>query len=97
MQGFQCCFHALPPLYLRFQLSGRVKAAHFDVDWGVEEDSSLLLGIVEHGYGNWELIKSDPDLKLADKVKVDDHLKFLSRSGILLEMLPLTGQFTYDH
>lgn len=52
----------------KFQLSGRVKAAHFDVDWGVEEDSSLLLGIVEHGYGNWELIKSDPDLKLADKI-----------------------------
>lgn len=53
----------------RFCLVCRVKAAHFDVDWGVEEDSRLLLGICEHGYGNWELIKSDPELKLADKVK----------------------------
>ncbi|KAG9489113.1 hypothetical protein GDO78_005222 [Eleutherodactylus coqui] len=51
-----------------FLLSSRVKAAHFDVDWGVEDDSHLLLGIVEHGYGNWELIKSDPELKLTDKL-----------------------------
>ncbi|XP_075063814.1 chromodomain-helicase-DNA-binding protein 2 isoform X2 [Mixophyes fleayi] len=52
----------------KFRLASRVKAAHFDVDWDVEEDSQLLLGIVEHGYGNWELIKSDPEMKLADKI-----------------------------
>ncbi|XP_073509404.1 chromodomain-helicase-DNA-binding protein 2 isoform X2 [Phyllobates terribilis] len=52
----------------KFQLSSRVKAAHFDVDWGVEDDSHLLLGIVEHGYGNWELMKSDAELKLTDKI-----------------------------
>lgn len=45
-----------------------MKAAHFDVEWGVEDDSRLLLGIYEHGYGNWELIKTDPELKLTDKV-----------------------------
>lgn len=56
------------PPFIRFKLSSRVKAAHFDVDWTVDEDSRLLLGIVEHGYGNWELIKSDPELQLADKV-----------------------------
>ncbi|XP_063169995.1 chromodomain-helicase-DNA-binding protein 2 isoform X1 [Candoia aspera] len=52
----------------RFCLTCRVKAAHFDVDWGVEDDSRLLLGIYEHGYGNWELIKSDPELKLTNKI-----------------------------
>lgn len=52
----------------RYCLSCRVKAAHFDVEWGVEDDSRLLLGIYEHGYGNWELIKTDPELKLTDKV-----------------------------
>lgn len=52
----------------RYRLTCRVKAAHFDVDWGVEEDSRLLVGIYEHGYGNWELIKTDPELKLSDKV-----------------------------
>lgn len=34
----------------------------------MEDDSRLLLGIYEHGYGNWELIKTDPELKLTDKV-----------------------------
>lgn len=61
----------LRPLVLnpcRYCLTCRVKAAHFDVEWGVEDDSRLLLGIYEHGYGNWELIKTDPELKLTDKV-----------------------------
>ena len=34
----------------------------------MEDDSRLLVGIYEHGYGNWELIKTDPELKLSDKV-----------------------------
>ncbi|XP_058011758.1 chromodomain-helicase-DNA-binding protein 2 isoform X1 [Ahaetulla prasina] len=52
----------------KFCLNCRVKSAHFDVDWGVEEDSCLLRGIYEHGCGNWELIKSDPELNLTDKI-----------------------------
>ncbi|XP_053221686.1 chromodomain-helicase-DNA-binding protein 2 isoform X2 [Podarcis raffonei] len=52
----------------RFCLTCRVKAAHFDVDWSVEDDSHLLVGVYEHGYGNWELIKSDPELKLTNKI-----------------------------
>ncbi|XP_077329202.1 chromodomain-helicase-DNA-binding protein 2 isoform X2 [Lithobates pipiens] len=77
----------------KFRLSSRVKAAHFDVDWTVEEDSRLLLGIVEHGYGNWELIKSDPELQLADKILPGEtekkpqakHLQ--TRSDYLLKLL----------
>ncbi|ETE65957.1 Chromodomain-helicase-DNA-binding protein 2, partial [Ophiophagus hannah] len=53
----------------RFRLNSRVKSAHFDVEWGVDEDSSLLRGIYEHGCGNWELIKSDPELNLTEKDK----------------------------
>lgn len=41
---------------------------HFDVDWDVQDDTHLLLGIYEHGYGNWDQIKTDPELKLLDKV-----------------------------
>lgn len=41
--------------------------AHFDVDWELQDDIQLLLGIYEHGFGNWDLIKTDSDLKLADK------------------------------
>lgn len=45
------------------------KAAHFDIDWGKEDDSSLLIGIYEYGYGSWEMIKMDPDLNLTHKVQ----------------------------
>lgn len=54
----------------RFSLTCRVKVAHFDVDWDLQDDIQLLLGIYEHGFGNWDLIKTDPDLKLADKANV---------------------------
>lgn len=45
-----------------------MKMPHFDVDWDVQDDTHLLLGIYEHGYGNWDQIKTDPELKLLDKV-----------------------------
>lgn len=40
------------------------------MDWDLQDDIQLLLGIYEHGFGNWDLIKTDPDLKLADKANV---------------------------
>ncbi|XP_066558084.1 chromodomain-helicase-DNA-binding protein 2 isoform X2 [Amia ocellicauda] len=77
----------------KFQLHCRVKASHFDVDWGVEEDTQLLLGIYEHGYSNWDLIKTDPDLNLANKILPDDPEKkpqgkqLQSRADYLLKLL----------
>lgn len=55
-------------LMARFQLTCRVKTPHFDVDWDINDDTQLLLGIFEHGNSNWDLIKTDPDIKLAEKV-----------------------------
>uniref|UniRef100_A0A2R9ACG9 Chromodomain helicase DNA binding protein 2 n=1 Tax=Pan paniscus TaxID=9597 RepID=A0A2R9ACG9_PANPA len=74
-------------------LTCRVKAAHFDVEWGVEDDSRLLLGIYEHGYGNWELIKTDPELKLTDKIlpvetdKKPQGKQLQTRADYLLKLL----------
>lgn len=62
----------------RFKLTCRVKVAHFDVDWDLQDDIQLLLGIYEHGFGNWDLIKTDSDLKLADKASVTCLLLLLS-------------------
>lgn len=45
----------------------------------MEDDSRLLLGIYEHGYGNWELIKTDPELKLTDKVSNSVMLEIYRR------------------
>ncbi|XP_066211753.1 chromodomain-helicase-DNA-binding protein 2 isoform X1 [Saccopteryx leptura] len=77
----------------KYCLTCRVKAAHFDVEWGVEDDSRLLLGIYEHGYGNWELIKTDPELKLTDKIlpvetdKKPQGKQLQTRADYLLKLL----------
>ncbi|XP_056334877.1 chromodomain-helicase-DNA-binding protein 2 isoform X3 [Danio aesculapii] len=77
----------------KFQLTCRVKTPHFDVDWDIHDDTQLLLGIYEHGYGNWDLIKTDPDLKLSEKVLLDDPEKkpqgkqLQMRTDYLLKML----------
>lgn len=52
----------------RYMIPCHSKAAHFDIEWGKEDDSSLLIGIYEYGYGSWEMIKMDPDLNLTHKV-----------------------------
>uniref|UniRef100_A0A7N6BLT4 DNA helicase n=1 Tax=Anabas testudineus TaxID=64144 RepID=A0A7N6BLT4_ANATE len=77
----------------KFKLTCRVKVAHFDVDWDLQDDVQLLLGIYEHGFGNWDLIKTDPDLKLADKILPDDPSKkpqgkqLQARAEYLLKLL----------
>lgn len=54
--------------FCRYMIPCHAKAAHFDIEWGKEDDSSLLIGIYEYGYGSWEMIKMDPDLNLTHKV-----------------------------
>uniref|UniRef100_A0AAR2KEB7 DNA helicase n=1 Tax=Pygocentrus nattereri TaxID=42514 RepID=A0AAR2KEB7_PYGNA len=74
-------------------LTCRVKIPHFDVDWDIHDDTQLLLGIYEHGYGNWDLIKTDSDLKLSEKILPDDPAKkpqakqLQMRADYLLKML----------
>lgn len=57
----------------RYVLPCHSKAAHFDIEWGKEDDSSLLIGIYEYGYGSWEMIKMDPDLNLTHKVSAEQE------------------------
>ncbi|KAI1239727.1 Chromodomain-helicase-DNA-binding protein 1, partial [Lamprotornis superbus] len=59
----------------RYVIPCHTKAAHFDIDWGKEDDSNLLIGIYEYGYGSWEMIKMDPDLSLTQKGKDSQHRK----------------------
>ncbi|XP_060692950.1 chromodomain-helicase-DNA-binding protein 1 isoform X3 [Hemiscyllium ocellatum] len=56
----------------KYTIPCHTKAAHFDVDWNKEDDSNLLIGIYEYGYGSWEMIKMDPDLSLTHKILPDD-------------------------
>merc|ERR1719330_1111446 len=45
-----------------WRLEIHLKDAHYDVAWGNEEDSKLLIGIYCYGLGSWEQIKSDRSL-----------------------------------
>ncbi|KAJ1208478.1 hypothetical protein NDU88_003863, partial [Pleurodeles waltl] len=56
----------------RYTMPCHTKAAHFEIDWSKEDDSNLLIGIYEYGYGSWEMIKMDPDLNLTQKILPDD-------------------------
>ncbi|KAM4810238.1 chromodomain-helicase-DNA-binding protein 1 isoform 1-T1 [Rhinophrynus dorsalis] len=56
----------------RYFIPCHTKAAHFDIEWGKDDDSNLLIGIYEYGYGSWEMIKMDPDLNLTQKILPDD-------------------------
>merc|ERR1719195_1082884 len=74
-----------------------LKDAHFDVAWGVEEDSKLLVGIWEHGLGSWEQIKADKALDLSGKILLNASCKPQSkhldvRAGYLLRMLQRKAQ-----
>jgi hypothetical protein len=55
-------------IFYRWVLRAKVKAAHWDVLWSIEDDSRLLAGVHEYGLGSWEAIKMDPSYCLADKV-----------------------------
>jgi len=52
----------------RYQIKCRLRSAHFDCLWDTADDSSLLRGVYEYGFGNWDNIKLAVDLGLHDKV-----------------------------
>lgn len=60
----------------RWVLKCKLKSASgWDCTWTVEDDSRLLAGVYEYGFGSWEAIKMDPSYKLMEKVcSVGDFL-----------------------
>ena len=40
------------------------------VRWSAVDDAKLLIGVYEHGLGNWENIRDDPTLGFSKKVCV---------------------------
>ena len=56
---------ATPP---RYRLVTPTKAVQWSVEWSAVDDSRLLVGVYEHGIGNWDAIKGDSKLGLAAKV-----------------------------
>lgn len=57
----------------KFRIDGPLKSAHWSCEWGVREDSMLLVGIIKHGYGNWVAIRDDPELDMKEKFFLEEH------------------------
>ncbi|MBW0479826.1 hypothetical protein O181_019541 [Austropuccinia psidii MF-1] len=41
-------------------------------EWTEAKDNALLIGAWRHGFGRWDLVRDDPDLKLADSIFLED-------------------------
>jgi hypothetical protein len=74
-----------------------LKQPHWDCPWDSKDDISLLTGIYEYGYGNWEWIKMDSNLGLSDKILIENkkpqskHLQ--TRVDYLIKVLSKEMQF----
>lgn len=72
----------------------RPKAVNWSgIKWTAVDDAKFLIGIYEHGLGNWESIRDDPNLGLANKIlRPDTSLKpqashLQTRAEYLLKLL----------
>ncbi|WFD00871.1 DNA helicase [Malassezia yamatoensis] len=52
------------PLQWRIPVDSLKGTLNWHCDWGLDQDSRLLIGIWRHGFGSWEQIEADPDLNL---------------------------------
>jgi len=53
----------------KFRLSKKLNHVRdWDCSWSPKEDAMLLIGVKEHGYGDWKGIKEDESLGLKDKI-----------------------------
>lgn len=66
---FLVCFDVLKLMFyfkiFRWVLKCKIKSASgWDCPWSIEDDSRLLAGVYEYGFGSWEAVKMDPSYKL---------------------------------
>lgn len=55
--------------FSRYRLVMPTKSVQWSVEWSAVDDSRLLVGVYEHGIGNWDAIKGDSKLGLGAKVR----------------------------
>ncbi|KPM06229.1 chromodomain-helicase-DNA-binding protein 1-like protein [Sarcoptes scabiei] len=59
----------------------KIKSVNWDCNWSIENDSRLLAGVYEYGFGNWEAIKMDPNCHLSDKAKKFQSIHLILPDG----------------
>ena len=70
-QELDALFDSLPDTVearRKYRLAASVKNAQWGITWTAKDDAMLLVGVYEHGFGNWEAIKLDQSLGLSKKV-----------------------------
>ena len=65
-------------LLSRWRIDKKTKPTGWDLDWGLDDDSMLLIGVYEHGLGSWDKVIADTKLNLAEKVRA------AGRMGVLI-------------
>jgi chromodomain-helicase-DNA-binding protein 1 len=65
--------HKAPdPLKWELPLDNVKATSAWNCEWSNEDDAHLLVGVWKYGHGNWEPIREDPSLGLADKLFLED-------------------------
>ena len=58
---------------LQFRIpSANSAAGRYTCSWGAREDGMLIVGIFRHGHGQWEKIRDDKELRMKDKIFLDE-------------------------
>lgn len=69
LQALADCLPASREARKRYRMVTRAKPVNWTgVRWAAVDDARLLIGAMEHGIGNWDSIRDDPDLNLSNKV-----------------------------
>ncbi|GAA5881326.1 hypothetical protein JCM3774_002875 [Rhodotorula dairenensis] len=65
--------HKAPdPLKWELPLENVKATSAWNCEWSNEDDAHLLVGVWKYGHGNWEPIREDASLGLADKLFLED-------------------------
>ena len=71
-----------PSPFSRYRLVMPTKSVQWSVEWSAVDDSRLLVGVYEHGIGNWDAIKGDSKLGLGAKVTASGGARAVSPPSI---------------
>lgn len=69
LQALATCIPDSEAARKRYRMVTRAKPVTWGgVRWTAVDDAKLLVGVYEHGMGNWELIRGNPSLGLSNKI-----------------------------
>lgn len=64
---------SIPEDPFKFTFAKDPKAVHgWSVEWKIEDDRNLLIGVNKFGYGSWAQIRDDPLLKFQNKIFLEN-------------------------